>query len=384
MKKTIMKYALLFLNAIFCRGKSQRTLNQYVRKSAWWNVVPKGTSQINWQGLIIIMLFAGVSQGSTSWAAQSLKQMGTPMPSADTWFREVEQYSEQQMTHLINNVLQVDSRKRILGHKFRRNGKRYLVIDFHIDPSYAKKRKGKSVKGKPKNSTIWGWSYLTAELVQGTYRQTVALVLRHAGETIAEHIRRLWAELPHDLHIYAVLFDGEFASTDSLRFFLEKNVHFLGRCPARGELSQIKKKGADSSTAKMERYWIQAAKTNRNDEDAMFDVTWQWVCGESRLLIKDQSWNLTIADAEMIYQTRFSIETDFRDKHLFQPRTSSGSSSVRLLLASVGCWWVNGMGRALAVAPDVETRQSLWAEQYRTLRLGVTYQVTAMAIATAT
>ena len=90
-------------------------------------------------------------------------------------------------------------------------------------------------------------------------------------------------------------------------------------------------------------FGFRPAITNKQNEDAFFEVTWEWTPGGPKLLIKDIGWNLTIHSAEEIYGKRFNIESGFRDAHLFQPHTNSSNISVRLMLIFIGKVWENMM-----------------------------------------
>ena len=54
------------------------------------------------------------------------------------------------------------------------------------------------------------------------------------------------------------------------------------------------KNAANTPEAKAKRFWIQTCITNKQDEDAFFEVTWEWTPGGPKLLIKDFEWHLTI------------------------------------------------------------------------------------------
>ncbi len=79
--------------------------------------------------------------------------------------------------------------------------------------------------------------------------------------------------------------------------FSPKTSSFFGCFPARGDFKQIMKDAADTPEAKAKRFWIQTCITNKQDENAFFEVTWEWTPGGPKLLIKDIEWHLTIHSA---------------------------------------------------------------------------------------
>jgi hypothetical protein len=295
--------------------------------------------------------------------------------------RAIEAVSEKEITQYINTQLQrLPDQLPRLSRK-RRAAHAYLVLDFHRDPSYSKKAPRGTTKGPPKNSTSLAWSYLSAELLEGGEKRVVAVVLRHKGESTAEHVARLFQHLPGGLRFRAVIFDGEFATADVLRFLKDRNLFFLGRCPARGYLKGIMKKAANTPEAKSRRFWIRATIQNKKCQEAWFDATWEWTPGGPRLLIKSPEWNLTIANAEEIYGWRFNIESSFRDIHLFQPRTNSSNVSVRLMLAFIGIVWYNVYETATCSSDNATTRRGEWESQVRTLRMHAILEMHATVLA---
>lgn len=331
--------------------------------------------------LFFVLLFAGLTQSATSWAAETLSAIGSPMSSEDVIFRQIESVPEGKITHYLNQQLQALPRQLSRVRHQRRPLHVYLILDFHRDCSYSKKAPRGTTKGPVKNSTSRAWSYLVAELLIGTRKQVVAMVLRHQGESIANHVARLFAELPSKIHFRAVIVDGEFATTDTLRFFKERGILFLARCPARGYLKGITRNAGNTPEAKARRFWIGASIQNKNHQDAFFEATWEWTPGGPRLLIKSPEWHLTITAAEELYGRRFNIETGFRDTHLFQPRTNTSNISVRLALVFTAIVWWNVYEYSVGTRKHGTTRKDEWISQVRTFRLQAFYQMSAMAVA---
>lgn len=132
--------------------------------------------------LFFVLLFAGLTQSATSWAAETLSAIGSPMSSEDVIFRQIESVPEGKITHYLNQRLQALPRQLSRVRHQRRPLHVYLILDFHRDCSYSKKAPRGTTKGPVKNSTSRAWSYLVAELLIGTRKQVVAMVLRHQGE----------------------------------------------------------------------------------------------------------------------------------------------------------------------------------------------------------
>ena len=178
--------------------------------------------------------------------------------------------------------------------------------------------------------------------------------------------------------IVPYFFDGEFPTIDVLRFFHQKQLHFLGRFPARGDFKQIMNNAGDSPEAKAKRFWIQTCITSKKNEDAFFEVTWEWTPGGPKLLIKDIGWNLTIHAAEVIYGKRFNIESGFRDMHLFQPHTNSSNISVRLMLIFIAKVWENINEYCSESVSKGTARKQIMMKQVRTLKFHAIFEMIAM------
>jgi len=332
------------------------------------------------QAIVLLLLFAGLCQASASWAGQSLGAFGNLGSSSDTAFRAIEPISEGMFTQYINTQLQALPRKLLRGRCKRNPPHAYLLLDFHRDPSYSKKAPRGTTKGPPKNSTTRAWSYLVAELLAGDRKHIVGVVLRHAGESITDHVARLFQYLPKNLHFRAVIFDGEFATAGVLHLLKERNLFFLARCPARGYLKGLLRKAANTPKAKAARFWVGASIANKYHQEAFFDATWEWTPGGPRLIIKSPGWHLTITDAEELYGRRFNIESSFRDLHLFQPRTNSSNVNLRLMLVFVAFVWYSVYKTAISTEKPATTRKGEWKEQVRTFRMYGLLEMSAMGV----
>jgi hypothetical protein len=357
----------------------QKVIFQFLKKLPLDPLPSKKKRRFSIQMVFFVLLFAGISQTATSWSSSVLQDLGSTIPSADSVLDVVESISEEKMIHYINTQLQkLPRRLSRINHKHAPKH-RYLIIDFHRDPSYSKKYPKGVTKGQPKASTQYAWSFLTAELLIGERRETIAIVPRHQNEPIIKHVSCLFAEIPDPYKFHAVLFDGEFATTDVIRFFSQKGLHFLGRFPARGDFKQIMKNAAPTPEAKSQRFWIQTSMTNRNGQDAHFQLTWEWTPGGPKLLVKDIDWDLTIASAEDLYFRRFHIETGFRDTHLFQPRTNTSNISVRLMLIFIARVWENMMEYCSESEGKGTVRKKQMKKQIRSFKYCAMLEMIAMA-----
>jgi len=361
----------------------QKVVNGFLKNLAFQPFPGRRQNDSSTKAIFLLLLFAGLCQGATFWSVQSLSAFGAPVPSGDTAFRAVEALSEGQITQYLNTQLQLLPKQLPRLRRKHRAAHAYLVLDFHRDPSYSKKAPRGTTKGPVKNSTSLAWSYLTAELLEGGEKRVVAIVLRHKGESTADHVARLFQHLPRGLRFRAVIFDGEFATADTLRFLKDRNLLFLGRCPARGFLKGIMRKAANTPEAKSRRFWIRATLQNRKHEEVWVDATWEWTPAGPRLLIKSPDWHLTISDAEELYRRRFNIESSFRDIHLFLPRTNSSNISVRLMLTFIGLVWYNVYEAATSSSDKATTRREEWETQVRTFRMHAIMEMHAITLAMA-
>ncbi len=139
------------------------------------------------------------------------------------------------------------------------------------------------------------------------------------------------------------------------------------------------KNAAGTPEAKAKRFWIQTCITNKENEDAFFEVTWEWTPGGPKLLIKDIEWHLTIHSAEEIYGKRFNIESGFRDTHLFQPCTNTSNISVRLMLIFIGKVWENMMEYCSESESKGTVRKQVMMKQIRTFKFNALFEMVAMA-----
>ena len=82
---------------------------------------------------------------------------------------------------------------------------------------------------------------------------------------------------------------------------------------------------------------------------------------------------MTADEAIKYYDKRFSIETGYRDKHLFQARTTSIHLSIRyvIFLCAIMLWnlWQAFMILVSRTVNRYTNRLSSWRRQIRTVKL---------------
>ena len=71
------------------------------------------------------------------------------------------------------------------------------------------------------------------------------------------------------------------------------------------------------------------------------EVTPQCIHDKIKALMKSPFLDITPKQADKLYKLRFNIETGYRDKHLFQPRTCSVNLSTRLFLFLIAIFFWN-------------------------------------------
>ena len=256
--------------------------------------------------------------------------------------------------------------------EFRKHG--VVIIDFHADPYYGSLDNADTVTIVTKRSTNRAYSYLTAELWSPRGNFTIALLHRPPGESTSDLFWDLWARIEMVLAPKLLLFDGEFATVSILEGLRKRRVPFIGRKSITKRIEKLAlayKLTDDWESLRTYRAITLLDKTKKHSTTVQ--VTFHRVNKLIKALVVSPECKVTPNDAGKLYSTRFGIETGYRDKHVFQARTSTNYLSVRLIIFTFAIMLWNLWQAFLVVvsrfANKYVSRVGEWRRQARTVRL---------------
>lgn len=171
-----------------------------------------------------------------------------------------------------------------------------------------------------------------------------------------------------------ILIDGEFLTVDIANQLFEKNIAWIGRksVTRRVEPLSLAYKLTDNWKEKRQFTAIKLLAKNKIDETTIH-VTFQQTKEGLKALAVSPILNITPEEAETYYKLRFNIETGYRDKHLFQARTTAKTMDVRffILIFSFILWnlWQAFLILAASKNPEKLGRIAKWRRELRTIKL---------------
>lgn len=254
---------------------------------------------------------------------------------------------------------------------FKKEG--LVIIDFHGDPYYGNRENPLVTKGPTKRSTQWSYQYLTAALASPRGMQTIAVRFRYPDEPIAALFWDLFAWIEVIVTPKMILMDGEFAKVRVFEGLLQKGIPFVARKNVTTRLFALKLAyELTDNWLNLRHVHVITFQDHSKRHQATVHVIFHQTKGEMKALAFSPQLQFSPKEAEKLYSRRFSIETGYRDKHVFQARTTSPHLSIRLLLYLIAIvLWNLWQAFLFSVFPHKTTTLSQvnqWRRRIRTVK----------------
>ncbi len=286
---------------------------------------------------------AATHDWSISSATRLLRECRTGYPSSELILKCLRDVSPAIMEDFINNLLK--SSYNNLSNKLRNDieKKGIFILDFHVDPYYGNNDNPDIKKGPLKHSTNKGYTFLTADIHLDKFNFTIAVIHRPPGAKIYDLFLQLYERVSHLLKPNLIIMDGEFPTVRVLRKLTEMNVPCIARkiMTRRVKTSLAHYKMVEPRNWQRRWHRVDLRDTWIRKLTVPIEVTTQLLNGKVKALMKTPFLDITPKQADKLYKLRFNIETGYRDKHLFQPRTCSVNLSTRLFLFLIAIYLWN-------------------------------------------
>ncbi|MFX0092261.1 MAG: hypothetical protein ACFFBD_10910 [Candidatus Hodarchaeota archaeon] len=317
---------------------------------------------------------ASIENTSITDACSYYRVQGQHIPSAELVLKQVREIQPEVMDIYVNQVLRHQFYTLPREHRkyLKRSG--VLIVDFHEDPYYGDRKNPEVIRRRLKQSTKHFYSYLTADLYSPRGMQTIAVRFQRPGETISGLFWDLMAWVEMILTPKLILMDGEFSNVLVMVPLLQDRIVFITRKDVSYRMRAL------ALTYELTDNWAQYRRFHavtirekqRRYHEITIHVTFHLVKGKMKALAIPPFLQITPEEAVRMYKHRFAIETGYRDKHLFQARTTSKHRSIRLMifLFAISLWnlWQSFL---LAVFPRTNrplSRFACWRRQTRVIK----------------
>ena len=302
------------------------------------------------------------------------RAIGRSCPSAELLLLRTREEGAERMEIHMNHALEKQFLD--LPSKIRRQFKKIgtVIIDFHVDPYYGAVDNPHIVRCPPKHSTTCGYSYLTAELYSPQGKQTIAVLPRHPGEVLEDIFRDLLTRVEFLLSPKLLLMDGEFATVKIMEGLQHRGIPFVARKSITSRIQPLALAySLTDGWEELRKFHEVTLLDKTKTYETTVHITFQRVNSQMKALAISPALQLTPEEADQVYKRRFNIETDYRDTHAFQARTTSKDLAVRLLLFLFALMLWNLWRAFLLLAPDGSkgslNQVARWRRQLRTIRL---------------
>jgi hypothetical protein len=281
------------------------------------------------------------------------------IPNADTIHNYLKNYKKDELLNSFNKM------NMLLNEcSFIRHTAQTLAIDFHNNPYYGNVSTKGVVGIQPKNSTSWGYSWLTTDIV-GSFNQTVDVIpltgLNKDYSILIEGIlHRIYLQ---SIIIEKILMDREFFNLKVILALTEANEKFImpakydkrmkgvieeyttkfGRVPGILDYKFMDKRCPHFYLVLIPNDSYDPRKKDGKDNKKFFIFATNITYSSTKEFIKA---------IPQEYRIRWNIETGYRMKNIFKIRTCSKSPIVRLFLFLLQCLlhnYLNILKRILSI-----------------------------------
>lgn len=317
---------------------------------------------------------ASIENLSISSACLYYRSLGLKVPSSETLLDCCQREGDDRMEIHINHLLE-DFYLGLPG-QIRRLFRRWsiLIVDFHQDLYYGDPDNPNIRKVKPKRSTNMAYCYLTADLYTPKGKVTIACVHQKPGMSVEMVFSDLLARVELILTPKLIIFDGEFTNVKIMDSLKRKGISFIGRKSISKRLRPLALAYSLTDNWEELRKW-HAMKFISNDHnfETLVHVTFHRVGYVMKAIAISPDLDLTPEEVEQWYSKRFNIESGYRDKHLFQARTTSKILSIRYLILAFAFIFWNLWQIFLMLVSCAQNyslnRVSKWRRELRTIKL---------------
>ena len=320
------------------------------------------------------MELASTENISITGASMYYRAMGQDIPSSETILDCCQKEGDDLMEIHLNHTLEdffLDLPGKI-RRKLRKSG--IIIIDFHQDMYYGDANNPNIRKVKTKRSTNLAYCYLTADVYTPTGKLTIAVVHHKPDEAIKTVFIDLLTRIEFILTPKLLIFDGEFTNVKIMKYLNQRGILFLGRKSISPRLKPLALAYSLTDDWEDKRTWkaITFCAKDKKTETTVH-VTFQRVHGEMKALAKSPKLKISPEEADSWFGLRFNIETGYRDKHLFQARTTSKEMAVRFFILSFAMILWNICQMFLAVVSRSGhfplDRVATWRRELRIIKL---------------
>jgi len=276
---------------------------------------------------------ASTANMSISTACTCYRVAGHDVVSAELLLKQCRDERWEDMEIHVNHALEEQFRglPAAIRREFRRRG--VVIVDFHDDPYYGSRDNPFTVPIARRKGTTRAYSYMTADLWSPRGTVTVAVRPRHRSESTADMFWDLWARVNFILRPKLLLMDGEFAIVDILDGLQKNDVPFIARMPITYRVRPFAVAyELTDNWERLRKFHQLKIRDKPRRKEITITITFHHTPKGMKGLVLAPCLVTTPIKVEELYRKRFSIETGYRDKHLFQARTSTNNLSIRLLL----------------------------------------------------
>lgn len=288
---------------------------------------------------LLIPFFAGMHETSVEQGITLLKELAQKPPSADAVLKKLEPLDVEDIEAVVNNYLYQSLKQHPRFRGKKKTKKTTLAIDLHDEPYYGDSQSEYVITGKRKEGTNRFFRFATAYVCEDGYRYNLAVKMVKKRDKVAEIALKLIEQAQRLVKIGLAVLDGGFYDTNLVKELDRRGIRFLIRgsmnAPAKMLVEENNLRSLKEGEGKFFKHTMSCHEPGRRcTHEVRLLICRRY--GELTVLIANKDSRRGVKGVIAVFNSRFGIESSYRDGRRFRCRTTSNRDNFRAAMFFVG------------------------------------------------
>jgi hypothetical protein len=288
---------------------------------------------------LIIPFLAGMHEVSVEQVVELLKEFTQQPPSADAVLEKLKPLDVEQIEVAVDEYLYQSLKQHPRFRGKMKQKKTLLAIDLHDEPYYGESQSEYIITGKRKEGTNRFFRFATAYICEDGYRYNLGVKMVKKGDKVAEIALKMIEQAQRLVKIGLVVLDGGFYDTNLVKELDRRGIRFLIRGsmnePAKRLVRENNLQSLKEGEGKFFKHTMRCDEPGRRCEHEVRLL----ICrryGELTVLATNRGSRREVEEMIAVFNSRFGIESSYRDGRRFRCRTTSNRDNFRAAMFFVG------------------------------------------------
>ena len=300
-------------------------------------VLPNVKYSEHW--FLIIPFLAGMHEVSVEQVVELLKEFSQQPQAADTILEKLKPLDVEHIEATVNEYRYQTLKPHPRFREKMKQKKTLLAIDLHDEPYYGESQSEYLITGKRKEGTNRFFRFATAYLCEDGYRYNLGVKMVKKGDKMAEIVLKLIEQAQRLVKIGLVVRDGGFYDTNLVKELDRRGIKFIIRgsmnAPAKRLVEENKLQSLKEGEGKFFKHTMRCDEPERRcGHEVRLLICRRY--GELTVLVANRNSRQGVEEMIAVFNSRFGIESSYRDGRRFRCRTTSNRDNLRAAMFFVG------------------------------------------------